>query len=102
MQKVDSSNILCGPYEVQKADLIKTFCITTDNKVSVRTYEGGAVTKNNVLDCKDLEDAFKSLEARHLRKLTKGYKPAGKFSTYRGSAPAAPHVATTAKSSVKV
>lgn len=97
MQKVDSSNILCGPYEVQKADLVKTFCILADNKVSVRTYEGGSITKSKVLNCKDLEDAFKSLEERHLRKLKKGYKPYGKFSTYRGLAPTAPAVATAAK-----
>ena len=55
------------------------------------------MTKRKEFNNKDIEEAFKSLEDKHLKKINKGYKPIGKFSTYRGSAPVAKKVVAAAR-----
>ena len=90
MTEEKKDDIICGPYEIEKGGVKKTFCILTDNSVSMRTYNDSVLTKTKVLNNINFEEAMEKFQQKHLKKLNKGFKPSGKFATYRGNVLAEP------------
>ena len=65
---------ICGPYEVSKGNKRISFCILLDNRVSMRTYKSGNVTKNKFVKCNSIDEAMVKLEQLHSNKLQyRGY-----------------------------
>jgi hypothetical protein len=48
------STIFCGPYEIKKANVMKSYAILDDNTIEVRTFKDGNQTKARKLPQSDL------------------------------------------------
>lgn len=76
------SSIFCGPYEIKKANVTKSYAILDDNSIEVRTFKDGNQTKARKLPQSDLQVAIDELDNIHYVKVTKkGYKPDGNLAS---------------------
>ena len=79
------TDIFCGPYEITKKNVKKSYVVLSDNTISVKTYKDNKEVKSKTFPQTDLQAAIDEVDNLHYNKVAKkGYKTDGDLNKVLG------------------